>query len=268
MFPIAKLASLPAKTRLRKILRILQAAERQLAGGGAVQADYLSEVAGLLAAEPKANGATRQAAAALEAELASGAPGTHRALNRARHALLAALGAEPAEWDLLEPGGRLDASARTVLPLSLYLEEIRSPFNVGSIFRTAEAFGVERILLAAGTASPLHPRAEKTARGAVEVLPWEYVERSRLAGLEGIVALELGGTPLERFRFPEHGILLVGSEELGLSPECLRLAEAAGGRVSIPMAGAKRSLNVAVAVGIVLQAWCARLLGEADGAPG
>ena len=268
MFPIAKLASLPAKTRLRKILRILQAAELQLAGGGPVQADYLSEVAGLLAAEPKADGAAREAAAALKAELAFGAAGTHRALNRTRHALLVALDAEPAEWDLLEPGGRLDASARTMLPVSLYLEEVRSPFNVGSIFRTAEAFGVERVLLAAGTASPRHPRAEKTARGAVEVMSWEYAERSRLNGIEGLVALELGGTPLERFRFPEHGVLLVGSEELGLSPECLQLAEAGAGRVSIPMAGAKRSLNVAVAVGIVLQAWCARLRGEADGAPG
>jgi TrmH family RNA methyltransferase len=268
MFPIAKLAGLPAKTRLRKILRILQAAERELAAGAALQAGYLSEVAGLLAAEPKADDPTRRAAAALKEALDSGAAGTLRALNRTRHALLAALGAEPAEWDLLEQGGRLDASARTMLPLSVYLEEVRSPFNVGSIFRTAEAFGVERVLLAPGTASPRHPRAEKTARGAVEALSWEYVERSRLIGLPGIVALELGGTPLDRFRFPERGVLLVGSEELGLSPECLQLAESAGGRVSIPMAGAKRSLNVAVAAGIVLQAWCARLRGEAHRAPG
>ncbi len=268
MFPIAKLAGLPAKTRLRKILRILQAAELELAGGGPLQAEYLSEVAGLLAADPKADGATRQAAAALQGELLGSGPQARRALNRTRHALRVALAAEPAEWDLLEPGGRLDASARAVLPLSLYLEEVRSPFNVGSIFRTAEAFGVERVLLAAGTASPRHPRAEKTARGAVDVLPWEYVEHSRIAGFEGIVALELGGTPLEHFRFPEQGVLLVGSEELGLSPECLQLAEAGAGRVSIPMAGAKRSLNVAVAVGIVLQAWCARLRGKADGAPG
>jgi TrmH family RNA methyltransferase len=192
-----------------------------------------------------------------------------RALNRTRHALLASLHTEPAEWDLLAPGGELDASARTVLPLAVYLEEVRSPFNVGSIFRTAEAFGVERILLAEGTASPRHPRAEKTSRGAVAVLPWEYVERTWLHGRSGIVALELGGTPLSSFRFPERGVLLVGSEELGLSPESLELAEAGAGRVSIPMAGAKRSLNVAVAVGIVLQAWYTRLRGgEAYGAPG
>ena len=98
------------------------------------------------------------------------------------------------------------------------------------------------------------------------MLPWEYVDRGWLAGRAGIVALELGGTPLSSFRFPECGVLLVGSEELGLSPESLELAE---GRVSIPMAGAKRSLNVAVAVGIVLQAWYTRLGGaETHGTPG
>jgi TrmH family RNA methyltransferase len=77
--------------------------------------------------------------------------------------------------------------------------------------------------------------------------------------------LELGGTPLEEFHFPERGIMLVGSEELGLSPEALNLAGRQAGRISIPMAGAKRSLNVAVAVGIVLQAWYEQLrVGKAD----
>ncbi len=144
-----------------------------------------------------------------------------------------------------------------MVPVSVYLEEVRSPFNVGAMFRTAEAFGVERLLLSPQTASPLHPRAVKTARGAAEVLPWEVAGLEALSARAGIVALELNGVPLERFRFPNRGVLLVGSEELGLSPEALALADA--GRVSIPMAGAKRSLNVAVAFGIVLQAWVARL---------
>ena len=151
----------------------------------------------------------------------------------------------------------MDPNARRTLPLTVYLEELRSPFNVGAIFRTAEAFGVERMLLSAWTASPLHPRAFRTARGATEVLPWEVAPLEALAGRGGIVALELQGTPLSEFPFPARGVLLVGSEELGLSPEALALADA--GRVSIPMAGAKRSLNVAVACGILLQAWAARL---------
>jgi TrmH family RNA methyltransferase len=71
----------------------------------------------------------------------------------------------------------------------------------------------------------------------------------------GIFALELGGSPIGEFAFPARGIVLVGSEELGLSPEALRLADRSLGRVSIPQAGAKRSLNVAVAFGILMQRW-------------
>ena len=59
--------------------------------------------------------------------------------------------------------------------------------------------------------------------------------------------------------FPVAGVVLVGSEELGLSPEALRLADEKRGRVSIPLAGAKRSLNVSVAFGILMYAWQASL---------
>ena len=213
----------------------------------------------VLASEGKVAAEVRAQAEALAAAALPGvaAPLLRRALNRTRHALLDSLGAEPAEWDLLAPEGGLDSSARRVVPVSAYLEEVRSPFNVGAMFRTAEAFGAERLLLSPQTASPLHPRAAKTARGAAQVMPWEVAGLDVLSGRTGIVALELNGVPLERFRFPDRGVLLVGSEELGLSPEALSLAD--GGRVSIPMAGAKRSLNVAVAFGIVLQAWVARL---------
>ena len=89
------------------------------------------------------------------------------------------------------------------------------------------------------------------------MIPWRYDPLSLLEGRTGLVALELGGTPLERFEFPRAGVLLVGSEELGLSAEALALA--GGGRVSIPMAGAKRSLNVAAAFAVAMHAWAARL---------
>ncbi|UCG00264.1 MAG: TrmH family RNA methyltransferase [Spirochaetaceae bacterium] len=193
----------------------------------------------------------------------------HRQLNRVRHALLRHLGAEPAEWDLLAPASvELDSAARRILPIRVYLEEIRSPYNVGAIFRSAEAFGVRELLLSPTTASPLHPRAVKSARGAIRIMPWRFAELADLPELiesehlEGIFALELGGTPLDRFSFPERGVMLVGSEELGLSPKSLNLAASKAGRISIPMAGAKRSLNVAVAVGIVLQAWHASVTGR------
>jgi TrmH family RNA methyltransferase len=271
MIPHWKLRSLPRTSRLRKIVRILQAAEIALQRKETVDTSYLSICAALVKEEAGLDASTRQNAGAVLAR--SGREGRHgrdnspaghsaeellRAVNRLRHCLLKALGEEPAEWDLLAPDSRqLDASRRTVHAVEVYLEELRSPFNVGSIFRSAEAFGVRRILLSPGTASPLHPRAQKTARGAETVVLWRYAPLSWLARRDDVVALELGGTPLHDFRFPESGVLLVGSEELGLSAEALAMA--GGGRVSIPMAGVKRSLNVAVAFGIVMQAWNAQL---------
>lgn len=262
MIGLSKLASLPPRTRRRKIALLLQEAELAMERGERVEPEYWRGLARLLAGDEKAGPEVRAQAEALAAAAgpAGPLPELRRALNRTRHALLALLGAEPAEWDLLAPGGELDPAARRTVPLAVYLEELRSPFNVGAIFRTAEAFGVERLLLSPQTASPLHPRASRTARGAAAALPWELAPLSALSGRGGVVALELQGTPLGEFRFPARGVLLVGSEELGLSPEALGLAGA--GRVSIPMAGAKRSLNVAVACGIVLQAWVARLRAQ------
>ncbi len=259
MIGLPKLASLPPRTRRRKLALLLQQAELSLERGQQPQPEYWRGLALLLARDEKAGPEVRAQAQALADAAGPQAPlpELRRALNRTRHALLAFLGAEPAEWDLLSAGGGLDPSARRTLPLAVYLEELRSPFNVGAIFRTAEAFGVQRMLLSPQTASPLHSRASRSARGATVALPWEVAPLAALAGRGGIVALELQGTPLPEFSFPARGVLLVGSEELGLSPEALALADA--GRVSIPMTGAKRSLNVAVACGIVLQAWAAHL---------
>jgi TrmH family RNA methyltransferase len=256
---LGKLSSLPPRTRRRTIALLLHHAELALARGGRLELEYWRGLALLLVGDEKAGPEVRSRGEALASAAQPEVPAAElrRALNRARQALLAFLGAEPAEWDLLDPGGGLDAASRRTVPLTVYLEEVRSPFNVGALFRTAEAFGVERMLLSPQTASPLHRRAARTARGAVEALPWVVAPLQALSGRGGVVALELNGAPLEEFRFPERGVLLVGSEELGLSPEALGLADA--GRVSIPMAGAKRSLNVAVAFGIVLQAWVARL---------
>jgi TrmH family RNA methyltransferase len=126
---------------------------------------------------------------------------------------------------------------------------------VGSIFRTAEAFGVEHIYISPFTPLPTHKRAVKTARGCEQSVAWSTAGLSVLDELGGVFALELGGTPIDEFVFPGQGVALIGSEELGLSPEALELAAAGAGRVSIPMAGAKRSLNVATAAGILLHKW-------------
>lgn len=186
-----------------------------------------------------------------------------RFINNLRHTILTHLGAAPAEWDFIDhTTGMLDAASRAVLPLRVYLEDIRSPYNVGSMFRTAEAFGAEHIYLSPQTPRPTHPRASKTARGCEKIVPWSVAPLRELARAPGVFALELGGTPLDEFVFPRQGTVLIGSEELGLSPEALALADGKAGRVSIPMAGAKRSLNVSAAFAVLMRKWYAALAGK------
>ena len=75
-----------------------------------------------------------------------------------------------------------------------------------------------------------------------------------------VFALETGGTPIEKFNFPQKGICIIGSEELGISPQALK--RATYGTVTIPMIGLKASLNVGVAFGILMQKWCEALESE------
>jgi TrmH family RNA methyltransferase len=247
---------------MRKVARILQGIEVEMAGGRPPDGTYLLALLSVLDSSAPEEVRGRARSLANEIERSGGVEAIRRALNALRHGLLGALHAEPAEWDLVSPEtGSLDRSGVRILPCAVYLEDIRSPFNVGSIFRTAEAFGAERVLLSPRTPLPSHPRAQRTALGATTVVPWEVAEVASLRGQRDLFALELGGIPLEEFRFPAGGIVLIGSEELGLSPEALSLADAGRGRVSISLAGAKRSLNVSVAFGILMQAWhawCAR----------
>ena len=266
MFTLRRLSRLGARQRLAKAALILQAAEENIARAQPVDAGYLRDLAGLIASWT--DGAAAEAAEALATALAAEAPGPApellRAVNGLRHALLARLGAEPSEWDLLGPDGGLDRSGVTVRPICVYLEDLRSPFNVGAIFRTAEAFGAARLILSPRTPLPTHPRAVRTARGAVGAVPWEVRALADLDVSDGVFALELGGRDVGSFPFPRSGTVLVGSEELGLSPEALRLAESSLGRVSIPLAGAKRSLNVSVAFGILMQRWHESLARSRD----
>jgi RNA methyltransferase, TrmH family len=256
MFPLSKLNELSPRTRQRKIARILQGIEVEAAGGRAPDLRYLAGI--LPHIETGMPAAMVAAAAALSAALVGphDAAALIRGVNAVRHAMLSTLQAEPAEWDLVNAStGQLDRSARAALPMAVYLEDVRSPFNVGSIFRTAEAFGAQQILLSPRTPLPSHPRAIRTSLGAQSVLPWVRAELSAAEALGGVFALELGGTAIDRFAFPRSGVVLVGSEELGLSPEALRVADGQSGRVSIPLGGAKRSLNVSVAFGILMHAW-------------
>jgi TrmH family RNA methyltransferase len=183
-----------------------------------------------------------------------------RPLNTIRHLLLAETGRSPADWDMLDSGGRLDPARRKPFRgMMVYLEDIRSPFNIGAMFRTAESFGVEKIFLSPLCASTDHKRAQRSAMGCVEILSWErrdFFDKD-VPFTFPVFALETGGIPLKKFPFPQHGIIIAGSEELGVSPRLLAVADASLGRVSIPCYGVKGSLNVSVAFGIVMQAWAA-----------
>lgn len=165
------------------------------------------------------------------------------------------LGEAKADWDMMDDEGEIDFSGRTVFSHQLYLDSIRSPYNLGSIFRNAEAFGVERMILRPGTASPLHDRAERTSRGTVKAIPWEFAELEEIPEDMPVFALELGGKDVTGFDFPEKGICIIGSEESGVSAEALKRADASLGRVSIRQYGAKGSINVASATAVLLQYW-------------
>ncbi len=134
---------------------------------------------------------------------------------------------------------------------------IRSAYNVGSIFRTADGAGVNKIILGGYSAHPPHPKLEKVALGAQNSIvyeriwpTWRVIEKLKLEGYN-IVALEQTKTSKNIFKFkPEFPFaLVVGNEINGLSKEVLRRCNNA---VFIPMSGKKESLNVSVAFGIAV----------------
>ena len=172
------------------------------------------------------------------------------AMEDLRYALLAQTGVQTGEWDLDPPE---EFASRDVRPITVYLDRVRSPFNVGSVFRTAESFGVQEILLHPACASPLHPRARRSAMGCIDRIPWRTAEYNEIEG--AVFALETGGREIDAFPFPQEGTVAVGSEESGVSPELLEQADRSLGRVSIPTAGGKRSLNLSVAYGILAFQW-------------
>jgi tRNA G18 (ribose-2'-O)-methylase SpoU len=135
------------------------------------------------------------------------------------------------------------------------LDNVRSLWNVGSIFRSADGAGFGRLYLTGITGRPPRPEIAKTALGAEEVVAWEYqpdplvaATRLRQAGFR-LLALETGPGSVSWHQVDPHGplCLMVGHEVAGLSPALCELADQ---RASLPMRGVKESLNVAVAFGI------------------
>jgi 23S rRNA (guanosine2251-2'-O)-methyltransferase len=144
-------------------------------------------------------------------------------------------------------------------PLCIVLDNVRSLHNVGSAFRTADAFRLEKIFLTGITGTPPHREIEKTALGATSSVPWEYVEKpldavSRLKD-EGytIVVVEqtTESVALDQFRpLPDARYCLVfGNEVHGVSTEVVDACDLA---LEIPQSGTKHSLNISVCLGIVV----------------
>lgn len=239
-----KLLTLKDRTRTRKVSMILHEAAVALKNRQTVDYEYINEILPVGGFE-LINDWSDPESTAFKLEDMS-------------QKLLSDLGAEPSDWDFRDDEGNLDENQRTIQDKVLVLDRIRSPYNVGAIFRSAEAFGIERIILVEGTASPDHVRAERTSRGTTAVIPWQFMsEDDTVAFLkqykpEEVLALELGGTDINEFRFSRRGVAVLGSEEFGISPNVLRCC---GSRITIPMGGAKGSLNVSVAAGILLQRW-------------
>lgn len=143
-------------------------------------------------------------------------------------------------------------------PIYLLIDNVRSLYNVGSIFRTADSGLVKELILCGFTPHPPRKEIEKTALGAIDTVPWVYykssieaVNKLKKEGIK-IFALEITDsskpyTEIKKEDFPL--CLVIGNELTGLSNELLNLADEV---IEIPMYGVKHSLNVSVATGIAL----------------
>ncbi len=261
-----KLFTLNGGHRRRKLALCFGALERDIAGlaekgceysyPSLSRKDYTKKLIEIVLTDPKLS---QEAENELKGILKNPNFDERRACNCARNHLLSIIGSFPAEWDLIIAPHNTEKQNGTVEQRNFYpgicvfAEDIRSPFNVGSIFRTAEAMGAEKVYISPFCADPMHPRAQRSSMGCIENMPWEKLSLDELPDNIPIFVLETGGTPIDLFTFPKNGIVIVGSEELGVSPQAL--AKATYGRVSIPMTGTKASLNVGVAYGILMQAW-------------
>jgi len=150
-----------------------------------------------------------------------------------------------------------DWRRRTQARLSLLLDSVGQPFNVGSIIRSAAAFGVEEVWLCGDTAPPSHPSARKTALGTDRLLTFRRVA-SALAGAEAaradgyrVIAVELAGEAVPLHEAPLAGdiCVAVGNEDHGCSAALLAAADVIA---YIPQPGKVGSLNVASATAIAL----------------
>lgn len=161
--------------------------------------------------------------------------------------------------EILEGDAERVGESPPPMALTVVLDSLRSAFNVGGIFRTAECFGAGKIILCGYTATPEDPRVARAALGTERRVPWEYTEDIR----EAVSTLQTAGTPCvaletvpdapspDGFDWPFPCALLLGNERFGLPAD---VVSRCAGVVRIPLAGVKNSLNVGSAFAIAANA--------------
>jgi len=164
----------------------------------------------------------------------------------------------PQDWYV----NRMESGSQKI---HLVLDRLRSAYNVGNIFRIAEAVGAAEVIACGYTASPPHPKLEKTAMGADKLVPCrtaassaDAVRMLRAEGVKCVVAAEVvpGKSVFAwdySYAFPLA--LVLGNEALGIAPETLELVD---GIVELPMFGRKESINVGNAAAAILYAVIAK----------
>lgn len=159
----------------------------------------------------------------------------------------------------LERLNKEEFAAAEKTPLIVILDDIRSLHNIGSVFRTCDAFLIEKIYLCGITAVPPNKEIHKTALGATETVNWEYAkdvlevitklkeENIKIYSIEqtenAIMLNDFGVKPNEKYA------LIFGNEVKGVAQEAINLSD---GVIEIPQLGSKHSLNISVSAGIVI----------------
>jgi tRNA G18 (ribose-2'-O)-methylase SpoU len=143
-------------------------------------------------------------------------------------------------------------------PIIIILDNIRSLINIGSVFRTADAFRIEKVYLCGITATPPHREINKSALGATESVDWEYCETTIMAiekckekeySILSIEQAEKSQTP-EEYDTNNKGVALIfGHEVDGVDQEVINISDAV---IEIKQEGTKHSLNISVSAGIVM----------------
>ena len=152
-----------------------------------------------------------------------------------------------------------DFKEATKTPIIIILDDIRSLHNIGSVFRTADAFLIEKIYLCGITATPPNKEIHKTALGATETVAWEHHENV-LTVIENLKKEDVAVFAIEqveksvflndfKVEMNKKYALVFGNEVFGVNQEAVKLCD---GTIEIPQLGTKHSLNISVSAGIVV----------------